>query len=47
VLAAIAIALVVLWVLGFLVFHTASFLIHLLLLAAVIAIILHFVRRRA
>jgi hypothetical protein len=32
------------WILGFGVFHVAGFLIHLLLIAAVIALILHFVR---
>ena len=42
----IAVVLVVLWALGFVVFHVASFLIHLLLIAAVIAIVLHFVRGR-
>ncbi len=34
------------WILGFVVFHVASFLIHILLLVAVIAIVAHFVRRR-
>jgi hypothetical protein len=32
------------WIGGFLVFHVASFLIHLLLIFAVISLILHFVR---
>ena len=32
------------WVLGWGVFHVTGFLIHLLLIAAVIALILHFVR---
>jgi Family of unknown function (DUF5670) len=32
------------WVLGFIVFHVSSALIHLLLIVAVIALILHFVR---
>jgi Family of unknown function (DUF5670) len=32
------------WVLGFVVFHVSSALIHLLLIVAVIALILHFVR---
>lgn len=32
------------WILGFGVFHVAGALIHLLLIAAVIALILHFVR---
>ncbi len=42
---AIAIVLVVLWLLGALAFKVASGLIHLLLIFAVIAVILHFVRR--
>ena len=42
----IAIALVVLWALGFLVFHVAGFLIHILLLVAIVAVVLHFVRGR-
>jgi hypothetical protein len=37
----------VLWVLGWLVFHVAGSLIHLLLLVAVVSLILHFVRGRA
>ena len=36
--------LLVLWVLGFTVMHVASFAIHLLLIAALIALIAHFVR---
>jgi hypothetical protein len=40
----IAIVLVLAWILGFIVFHVASFLIHLLLIFAVISLILHFVR---
>ena len=45
----IAAVLIVLWLLGFLTFHIAGALIHLLLLLAVIAIVWHFVagRRRA
>jgi len=39
--------LAVLWVLGWLVFHVAGSLIHLLLLVAVVSLILHFVRGRA
>jgi Family of unknown function (DUF5670) len=35
------------WVLGFIVFHVSSALIHLLLIVAVIALILHFVRGTA
>ena len=39
--------LVVLWLLGFTVFHVASGLIHLLLILAVIALVVHFVRGRS
>lgn len=39
--------LAVFWVLGWLVFHVAGSLIHLLLLVAVVSLILHFVRGRA
>jgi len=42
----LAIVLVVMWLGGFLMFHTAGFLIHLLLLFAVISLILHFVTGR-
>jgi Family of unknown function (DUF5670) len=38
--------LVVVWFLGFLAFHVAGLLIHLLLVIALIAVILHFVRGR-
>ncbi len=38
------IILLVAWILGWGVFHTAGFLIHLLLIAALISLILHFVR---
>lgn len=38
------IVLLIAWILGWGVFHVAGFLIHLLLIAAVIALILHFVR---
>jgi hypothetical protein len=38
--------LLVLWLLGFTVFHVASGLIHLLLILAVIALVVHFVRGR-
>jgi hypothetical protein len=38
------IVLLVGWVLGFIVFHVSSALIHLLLIVAVISLILHFVR---
>ncbi|HEX4065700.1 MAG TPA: lmo0937 family membrane protein [Acidobacteriaceae bacterium] len=43
----LALALVVAWVFGFIVFHTAGFLIHLLLIFAVISIIFHFLRGRS
>jgi hypothetical protein len=39
--------LLVFWLGGFLVFHIASAMIHLLLLLALISLILHFVRRSA
>ena len=42
----IAAILVILWLLGFLAFHVASGLIHILLVIAVIAISVHFVRGR-
>lgn len=45
-LAAIAAVLVILWLLGFLAFHVTAFAIHILLIAAVIAIVLHFLRGR-
>jgi hypothetical protein len=38
------IVLLIAWILGFGVFHVAGGLIHLLLIVAVIALILHFVR---
>ena len=41
----IGLVLVLLWLGGFLVFHTAGFLIHLLLIFAVISIVFHFLRR--
>jgi hypothetical protein len=43
---AIAAILVVLWLLGFLAFHVAGGLIHILLIIAVVAVIWHFVSRR-
>lgn len=43
----LAALLVILWLLGFLAFHVASGLIHILLVIAVIVLILHFVRGRA
>jgi len=39
----LAIVLFVLWIGGFLVFKTAGFLIHLLLLLAVLSIVMHFI----
>jgi hypothetical protein len=38
---------VVLWLLGFLAFHVAGGLIHLLLIVALISLVLHFVRGRS
>jgi hypothetical protein len=43
---ALAVILVVAWLLGFTVFHVAGGLIHLLLLLAVISILWHFIRGR-
>jgi Family of unknown function (DUF5670) len=40
----IGIVLVVLWLCGFLMFHTAGFLIHILLILALISIVFHFLR---
>lgn len=42
----IAAILVVLWLLGFLAFHVAGGLIHILLIIAIIVVIVHFVRGR-
>jgi hypothetical protein len=39
----LAVVLVVLWLGGFLVLHISSFLIHLLLIFAIISVIMHFV----
>ncbi len=44
-LIALAILLVIAWILGFTVYHVASFAIHILLLAAIVSLVLHFVRR--
>lgn len=41
------IILLLAWILGFTVFHVTSFLIHVLLIVAVIALIMHFVRPRS
>jgi len=43
---AVAVFLVLAWVLGYGVFHTAGALIHVLLLFAIIAVLWHFVRGR-
>ena len=40
----LAVVLAILWVGGFFVLHISSFLIHLLILFAVIALIMHFAR---
>lgn len=45
-LALLGVVLLVLWLLGFLAFHVTSGLIHLLLVLALIAIVVHFVRGR-
>jgi uncharacterized membrane protein YtjA (UPF0391 family) len=42
----LAIILLVAWLLGFLVFHVASGLIHIVVVVAVVLFILHFVRGR-
>ncbi len=42
----IGLILVLAWIAGFVVFHTAGFLIHILLILAVISIIFHFLRGR-
>ena len=42
----LAVVLLLLWLGGFFVFHLSSLAIHLLLLFAVIAVIMHFVRGR-
>lgn len=41
----IGILLVVLWLGGFVMFHTAGFLIHILLVLALISFVFHFLRR--
>lgn len=42
----IALLLVLAWLAGFVVFHVTAFFIHLLLILAVVALIVHFVRPR-
>ncbi|MFZ1014709.1 MAG: lmo0937 family membrane protein [Terracidiphilus sp.] len=41
----LGVVLLIAWIAGFVVFHVAGFLIHLLLILAVISAILHFVMR--
>ena len=41
---ALAIVLALAWIFGFGVFHVASFAIHILVLAAVVSLVVHFVR---
>jgi Family of unknown function (DUF5670) len=43
----IGIVLVLLWLGGFVMFHTAGFLIHILLVLAVISLVFHFLRGRS
>ena len=43
-LATIAAVLVVMWLLGFFALHISSFLIHILLVVAVISIVMHFLK---
>ena len=43
----IALVLVVMWLLGFFALHISSFLIHILLIVAIISIVMHFVRGRS
>jgi hypothetical protein len=45
VLLALFVILLVLWLLGFFAFHVAGGLIHILLVIAVIALVVHFIRR--
>ena len=44
---AIFCVLLVLWLLGFLAFHVAGGLIHLLLILAVVSLVVHFIRGRS
>jgi hypothetical protein len=46
-LIALAIVLFFAWIFGFVVYHAASFAVHLLLLAAIISFIIHVVRGRS
>jgi hypothetical protein len=45
-LIALAVILAIAWLLGFSVFHVASAAIHILVVLAVVALIVHFVQRR-
>jgi hypothetical protein len=42
---AIAIILLLLWVGGFLVFHIAAFALHILIIVAIVAFVIHLLRR--
>ena len=44
---AIALLLLLAWIAGFVVFHVTAFFIHILLILAVIAIIVHYIRGRS
>ncbi|MGH9435382.1 MAG: lmo0937 family membrane protein [Terriglobia bacterium] len=44
-LLALFVILLILWLLGFIAFHVASGLIHILLVVAIICLIVHFLRR--
>jgi hypothetical protein len=44
---AIGIVLVIIWLVSFVAFHTAGFLIHLLLVFALISIVFHFLRGKS
>jgi hypothetical protein len=46
-LIALTIVLFIAWIFGFVVYHAASFAIHLLLLAAIVSFIVHLVRGRS
>ena len=46
-LLAVFAVLLVLWLLGFTVFHVAGGLIHLLLIVALVSLVMHFVRGRS
>jgi hypothetical protein len=45
-LIALAVLFLVAWILGFTVFHVASFAIHVLLIVALVSLVMHFVRGR-